>query len=89
VSSYFSKLLKAGDRLREFNFRQVSLNDTSRYNVNVPDDEGERIYFYMQENTDKEWKIEAAALPVWVFSSESLLSEAIEENRKMELLKKK
>lgn len=89
MSSYFSKLLKAGDRLREFNFRQASLKDDSRYHVNVPDDTGDRIYFGMQEIADKEWKIEAGSLPVWIVSAEHLLSEAIEENRKTELLKRK
>lgn len=89
MSTYFSKLIKAGERLREFNFRQASMNDDSRYNVDVPDDKGNRIYFSMYKNAEGEWKIAAQLMPMWVHDSEILLSEAIEENMKTDVLKRK
>lgn len=89
MSTYFSKLIKAGDRLREFNFRRASLNDDSRYAVDVPDDKGNRISFSMYKNADNEWKVAAQLMPLWVHNAETDLSNAIEENMKEELVRKK
>jgi len=89
MSTYFSKLIKAGDRLREFNFRQASMNDDSRYSVDVPDDKGGRIMFSLYKNADKEWKIAAQLMPMWVHEAESDLANAIEENMREELVRRK
>jgi hypothetical protein len=89
MSTYFSKVIKAGDRLREFNFRQASMNDSSRYTVDVPDDKGGRIIFSLYKDADSDWKIAAQLMPMWVHEAEAELSNAIEENMKEELLKKK
>lgn len=89
MSTYFSKLIKAGQKLREFNFRQASMNDDTRYNVDVPDDNGSRIYFSMYKNADGEWKVAAQLMPMWVHNSEALLSDAIEENLRSEVPKRK
>lgn len=88
MSTYFSKLIKAGDRLREFNFRQSNLNDDSRYTVDVPDDKGHRILFSVYRNADAEWKVAAQLMPMWVHDAEAQLSIAIEENRQTQLTKK-
>jgi hypothetical protein len=88
MSTYFSKLIKAGDRLREFNFRQTSLNDSSRYSVDVPDDKGNRIMFSIYKNADGEWKIAAQLIPMWVHNSELDLAKAIEENNEAQLTRK-
>jgi hypothetical protein len=88
MSTYFSKVIKAGDKLREFNFRQTYLNDNSRYSVDVPDDKGNRIIFSIYKNADAEWKIAAQLMPMWVHNAEQELAAAIEENYKMLLLKK-
>lgn len=88
MSTYFSKVIKAGDKLREFNFRQTYLNDNSRYSVDVPDDKGNRIIFSIYKNADAEWKIAAQLMPMWVHNAEQELATAIEENYKMLLLKK-
>jgi hypothetical protein len=88
MSTYFSKLIKAGDRLREFNFRQTSLNDSSRYSVDVPDDKGNRITFSIYKNADGEWKVAAQLIPMWVHNSELDLAKAIEENNEAQLTKK-
>lgn len=89
MSTYFSKLIKAGERLREFNFRQASLNDDSRYIVDVPDDRGNRIMFSLYKNADNEWKIAAQLMPMWVHDSETALAAAIEENTRTETSKRK
>lgn len=89
MSTYFSKLIKAGEKLREFNFRQTSMNDDSRYSVDVPDDKGSRISFSLYKNADKEWKIAAQLMPMWVHDAAPLLAEAIEENMRMEVPRKK
>lgn len=88
MSTYFSKVIKAGDKLREFNFRQTYLNDNSRYSVDVPDDKGNRIIFSIYKNADAEWKIAAQLMPMWVHNAEQELATAIEENYKLQLLKK-
>ena len=89
MSTYFSKLIKAGDRLREFNFRLASINDNNRYTVDVPDDKGNRVLFSMYRNADGEWKIAAQLMPMWIHNAEIDLAHAIEENMKEEGVKRK
>jgi hypothetical protein len=50
MSSYFSKIIKTGERQREFNFRQLPGSGEVSYSVDVPDDKGNRIVFNMQKN---------------------------------------
>lgn len=88
MSTYFSKVIKAGDKLREFNFRQTNLNDESRYTVDVPDDKGKRISFSIYKNADGEWKVAAQLMPMWVHNAELELASAIEENKKTELTRR-
>lgn len=88
MSTYFSKLIKAGDKLREFNFRQTNLNDDSRYTVDVPDDKGHRIMFTIYRNADSHWKVAAQLMPIWVHNAEHELATAIEENIESRLIKK-
>ena len=89
MSTYFSKVIKAGERQREFNFRQTSNNDASRYSIDVPDDKGNRVMFSMYKNSEGQWKTAAQLLPLWIHDAESILAEAIEENRKNEVARKK
>lgn len=80
MSSYFSKIIKTGERQREFNFRQLPNSGDVSYSIDVPDDKGNRVVFNMQKNTDGQWKTTAENLPVWIYNAESNLGEAIEEN---------
>ena len=89
MSTYFSKVIKAGERQREFNFRQATRNDETRYSVDVPDDKGNRVMFFMFKNEEGQWKTDAQSLPVWIQDAEPALDHAIEENRKNELVRKK
>ena len=66
MSTYFSKVIKAGERQREFNFRQTSNNDETRYSVDVPDDKGNRVMFSMYKNAEGMWKTSAQLLPLWI-----------------------
>jgi hypothetical protein len=79
MSTYFSKIIKAGDRQREFNFRQVSQDNEIKYHVDVPDDRGIRIYFHMHRTADGIWKLAADKLPVWISSAEELLDTTIKQ----------
>lgn len=89
MSTYFSKLIKAGGQLREFNFKLASLNDQTRYIVDVPDDKGGRIMFSAYKDANGEWKIAAQLMPLWVHEVEADLGQAIEENKEIELTRKK
>jgi hypothetical protein len=89
MSTYFSKLIKAGGKLREFNFKLASVNDDTRYIVDVPDDKGNRVMFSAYKNALGEWKISAQLMPLWIHDTETELGQAIEENRGQEITKKK
>lgn len=80
MNVYFSKVIKAGDRLREFNFRQLTHDQADSYHVDVNDDRGTRIFFSMQRSSDGRWKTSEDQLPTWVKNAETTLSEAIEQN---------
>jgi hypothetical protein len=76
----FTHLLKAGGRLREFNFRKIN-NDPNRelFSVNVCDDRGERIFFTMQKEQN-DWRFGTTSpLPAWISQQETQLHTAIEE----------
>lgn len=80
MSIHFSKIIKAGDRNREFNFTRVH-RDGTRYNVNVPDERGNRVFFAMQHE-EGAWKIVMDILPQWILGAEEELGQAIEEETK-------
>ena len=74
----FSKIIKLGDKLREFNFRKIP--GSENYNVDVTDDRGQRLLFTLFKTTEKNWVIEGVNLPKWLQFSESILASAVEEN---------
>lgn len=74
----FTRLLKAGGRLREFNFRKVNTPGLELFSVNVVDDRGERILFQMLKEQN-DWRLGPQQVPAWVGQQENRLSEAIEE----------
>jgi hypothetical protein len=81
MSTYFSKIIKAGDRKREFNFRQLATSLDVRYSIDVPDEKGLRIQFNMYQNPEGLWKLTSGELPAWIIDIEETLGEAIEENK--------
>ena len=81
MSIYFSKVIKAGDRQREFNFTQMPGSVGVGYSVDVPDDRGERVYFQLVPNGEGRWVTPMEGLPNWVYISTEALSSAIEEHK--------
>ncbi len=81
MSTYFSKIIKAGARQREFNFRQLTAGSQMRYHVDVNDDKGNRLIFNLVKESDGTWKTaEPANLPEWIYNAESALGSSIEEH---------
>jgi hypothetical protein len=74
----FTRLVKAGGRLREFNFRKVNKPDNEFFAVNVVDDRGDRIFFNMQKDQSG-WKFSSSVIPAWIGQQEDQLSKAIED----------
>ncbi len=81
MSIYFSRIIKAGDRNREFNFTRLPHRSSTHYSVDVPDERGNRISFTMHQE-DGVWKTSLDILPQWVLNAEEDLSKAIEEESK-------
>lgn len=82
MSIYFSKIIKAGERQREFNFRQLANGADIRFSVDVPDEKGNRIYFHMFPDSEGKWKTSTEILPVWIQNSEDILSTLIQDELK-------
>ncbi len=75
----FSLLVKAGDRLREFNFRKLKIPHEDLFSVNVCDERGNRVMFNM-EKIEEEWKVTSSGrLPRWIVHNETRLREALTE----------
>jgi hypothetical protein len=74
-------LIKAGDRVREFNFRRPTRSSDETYYIDVADEKGERYKFSMALVND-EWKLPESKLPPWIKSIEKKLEEVIKENAK-------
>lgn len=81
MSTYFSKIIKAGERQREFNFRQLSAGNEPRYHVDVNDDKGNRLIFNLIKEAGGKWRTaETANLPDWVHGAEGVLGSSIDEH---------
>lgn len=74
----FTRLLKANGRLREFNFRKPNGLREGQVTVDVCDDRGNRIMFFMEKDNEA-WKILERQLPVWIMDAEGSLNELIGE----------
>jgi hypothetical protein len=80
MKAQFTKLLKAGNRIREFNFRK--LPGTPNYNlfhVDISDDRGNRIIFKIKKDGGDPWKIIDEDLPQWIYEAEGKLNDVMEE----------
>ncbi|HEV8507706.1 MAG TPA: hypothetical protein VGQ53_19985 [Chitinophagaceae bacterium] len=74
----FTRLIKAGGRLREFNFRKFTKENQDLFSVDTVDNRGDRILFRMQRSDNNHWSITQMEPPTWIRENESLLDEAIE-----------
>jgi len=75
---HFTRLIKAGGRLREFNFRKLRGLEQEMFTVDTVDDRGNRILFRMIKENNQ-WTILQQILPGWIADSELKLHEAIED----------
>lgn len=73
----FSKLVKAENRLREFNFTRHTGIRNGYFTVDVVDDRSNRIIFTMKLENSK-WVIQDDFLPKWITSNATDLSNLIE-----------
>lgn len=76
---HFTRLIKAGGRLREFNFRKLRQLEEEIFSIDTVDDRGNRILFYMRKDNNSNWGISLQTLPAWVLENESKLNEQILE----------
>ena len=76
---HFTRLIKAKDKLREFNFRRLPATGGNQFHIDVSDDRGNRLIFKMQKEGSGLWKIVDDALPAWIHESEAKLADAIED----------
>jgi hypothetical protein len=80
----FSKLIKIEGRLREFNFRKLTPDQTVLFSIDVADERQNRIIFQMKKEDDA-WKIVSIAVPEWIQLNEKKFHEVIEEELASEL----
>ena len=73
----FSKIIRLGERLREFNFRKIPGTDS--FGINVTDDKGKRILFTLHKNPEGTWVIQGQDLPQWLQFAEIHLGTVIEK----------
>ncbi len=76
---HFTRLIKAGGRLREFNFRKINSLEQETFTVDTVDDRGNRILLRMQKDNSNHWTIVQQVLPRWIPENEDKLHEAIED----------
>lgn len=75
---HFTRLIKAGGRLREFNFRKVNVEGEEVFNADTVDDRGNRILFRMQKK-DGRWVLSPLQiLPQWITENEEKFNSEIE-----------
>lgn len=74
----FSLLVKAGDRVREFNFRKLKSPGEEQFSVNVCDERGDRIQFGLRKE-EGYWRLSAGSLPAWITQNEGRLGEAVDQ----------
>ncbi len=74
---HFSRLLRAGNQTREFNFKKLTSESASEvFHVDVADERGDRIVFRLRQ-TEKGWDPQPASLPKWVEEALPQLCEII------------
>ncbi len=73
----FSRHIKAGGRLKEFNFLKLNNTQIPTYSVDVSDERGKR-HIFLLINDGGDWKISGEGLPEWVISSGHVLQQEVE-----------
>lgn len=76
---HFTRLIKAGGRLREFNFRKFRDAEIDTFSVDTVDDRGNRLLFRMQKSSNNHWTLLQQIFPKWIPENETKLHDAIED----------
>lgn len=79
----FSKHIKAGGRIKEFNFLKLNNTQTPTYSVDVSDERGKRFVFLLI-NDGSDWKISGEGLPEWLVSAVHSLQQEIDSPHDIE-----
>jgi hypothetical protein len=80
----FSRHIKAGAQLKEFNFRKRAVLTGPEYSIDVSDERGNRFSFTMHLKDDH-WKIQEPTAQSWIREAEPLLSAEIEQQESQNL----
>ena len=73
----FTELIKAGGRLREFNFRKSQGLNDPMFTIDVASETGERQYIMFRQ-TNEQWILENKQLSSWVKEILPRIEEIIE-----------
>jgi hypothetical protein len=71
----FSKMIRIGERLWEFNFRKLP---GENFHGDVTDQKGKRISFVVHRRDDR-WSITGDDLPLWIIGGEAIITASLEE----------
>lgn len=74
---HFTRLIKIGDRLREFNFRKMPGSLVS-YHIDVTDEKGKRLIFTLHKDEQGLWQT-SQTLPLWLEACIPMLTGIVEE----------
>jgi hypothetical protein len=77
LNIHFTNLIKAGGRLREFNFRKSQGNHGSMFTIDVANEKGDRFYVFFRLK-DNRWVLENTALVPWIEEILPQIEKAIE-----------
>jgi hypothetical protein len=77
---HFTRLVKAGDGLKEFNFRKQSNATVPTFQVDVTDERANRIIFTLQK-VEGAWIMSPLSLPAWVKEVQPVLLEIVEDGQ--------
>ena len=72
----FSRHLKIGGRLREFNFLKLNSKQLPTYHIDVSDEAGKRYEFSLSFD-GFDWKLSGETIPNWIESARELLQKEV------------
>jgi hypothetical protein len=76
---HFTRLVKAGNTLKEFNFRKLSYASVPTFHVDVTDDRANRIVFTMH-HLEGAWIMSPLDLPKWIKEVCTSLNQILDES---------
>ena len=76
----FSEYIKAGGRLREFNFLKMTNSTSPSFNVDVSDERGRRHHFLLTYGSEG-WKMDGEGLPGWIQDSTEAILSVVESHK--------